>query len=88
MVYLLATYIREDKLNVTRSVVLYEGNRKGAMDALAQETDSCLDDGCTIAEEDAECIVLKHRSRYGIGDRYTTILQVYQTGMPKPYYNE
>lgn len=87
MVYLLATYINNDKLSVTRSSVLYQGDMNGAMDALAQEVDQQLDEGCIIIDENPKCVVMTHRSQYNIGNKYTIIIQVYETAGVYPYYN-
>ena len=88
MWYLLATYIREDKLYVTRSAVLYEGTEQGAFDAMEQELDAHLDDGCTLIAEDENASVVRHESRIArIKGMYTIVLQVYHVER-EPFYNE
>lgn len=88
MVYLIATYIREDRIDVTRATVLWQGyNIRGAKEAFAQEIDAQLDEGSAIIEDGERVVVMRCRAQYGT-EMYTIILQIEETAGKLPYYNE
>ncbi len=90
MTYLLATYIREDMLHVTRSCVLFQGDYTDALVAFDSERHDAINEGYTLIDEDRNgtLAVLRGKPLPYSRSMYTTVLQVYSLPDRLPFWNE
>ena len=90
MTYLIGTYIREDMIAATRSMVLFQGDWKDAQEAYEYEKQDSINEGYKLIEEYKHGTIAVLRG-YPLPDSrsmYTTILELWNTdGDGMPFWN-